>query len=113
LPEWLSKDAKDLIKSMLKTNPNERITVNAMLSHPWICPHNEQQQNKSIQIIKQNLDEEVFYKCHQLFPETPIKDLRQNILHGFGYQTATYWLLKNKPKIPQVFLIIITIKTYV
>lgn len=36
-PSWesISNEAKDLIQNMLKLNPNERITADAALSHPW------------------------------------------------------------------------------
>ena len=35
--------AKDLIKSLLKTNPQERIKIDGALHHPWIttCSYNE------------------------------------------------------------------------
>ena len=38
-PEWdsVSKDAKDLITKLLKTDPNERLTIDAALKHPWIA----------------------------------------------------------------------------
>ncbi|CAG2104316.1 unnamed protein product, partial [Medioppia subpectinata] len=93
MPDWLSSDAKDLIRSMLKTNPMERITIEKILIHPWL--RDVMIDNKTtVQVMKSNLDEEVFFKCHRLFPDVPLKELRQNILHGFGYQTSCYWLLK-------------------
>ena len=33
--------AKDLIKSLLKTNPQERIKINGALHHPWIARYKE------------------------------------------------------------------------
>ncbi|KAK0543691.1 hypothetical protein OC846_006326 [Tilletia horrida] len=35
IPDELSEDAKDLIRSILKQNPNERLGIRAILSHPW------------------------------------------------------------------------------
>lgn len=42
-PEWdsVSKDAKDLITKLLKTDPNERLTIDAALKHPWIARYQE------------------------------------------------------------------------
>ncbi|CAG5112477.1 Oidioi.mRNA.OKI2018_I69.chr2.g6691.t1.cds [Oikopleura dioica] len=38
-PEWdtVSRDAKQLIDSMLRVDPNKRITAVEALRHPWIC----------------------------------------------------------------------------
>uniref|UniRef100_A0A915KJ14 Protein kinase domain-containing protein n=1 Tax=Romanomermis culicivorax TaxID=13658 RepID=A0A915KJ14_ROMCU len=38
-PEWdtVTPEAKNLINSMLTTNPRKRITADQALKHPWIC----------------------------------------------------------------------------
>ncbi|KAG0172312.1 hypothetical protein DFQ30_010724 [Apophysomyces sp. BC1015] len=36
LPNWLSCEAKDLIRRMLSVDPAKRITVDAILVHPWL-----------------------------------------------------------------------------
>ncbi|KAF7724139.1 hypothetical protein EC973_001264 [Apophysomyces ossiformis] len=36
LPNWLSSEAKDLIQRMLSVDPTKRITVDAILVHPWL-----------------------------------------------------------------------------
>ncbi|XP_019736066.1 MAP kinase-activated protein kinase 2-like isoform X1 [Hippocampus comes] len=38
LPEWadVSEEAKQLIIQLLKTDPNERMTIGQFMSHPWI-----------------------------------------------------------------------------
>nr|XP_055039715.1 MAP kinase-activated protein kinase 3 [Misgurnus anguillicaudatus] len=37
-PEWaeVSEEAKQLINQLLKTDPNERMTINQFMNHPWI-----------------------------------------------------------------------------
>ncbi|XP_061687935.1 MAP kinase-activated protein kinase 2-like isoform X2 [Syngnathoides biaculeatus] len=37
-PEWaeVSEEAKELIVQLLKTDPNERMTIGQFMSHPWI-----------------------------------------------------------------------------
>ena len=36
LKEEVSDDAKSLMKSMLNTDPNSRITISKILAHPWM-----------------------------------------------------------------------------
>merc|ERR1712183_333561 len=40
-PEWtkVSKDAKDLIKGMLKTNPQERLAIDDVIRNKWIAQY--------------------------------------------------------------------------
>ena len=35
IPNYLSLNAKDLIKKILVTNPKKRIKINGILKHPW------------------------------------------------------------------------------
>ena len=35
-PDFVSKDAKDLVSKMLKRFPEERISWKEVMSHPWI-----------------------------------------------------------------------------
>lgn len=41
MPNYLSKDAKDLIWKMLKVNPMERIKIQDILKHPLLTKYNE------------------------------------------------------------------------
>jgi calcium-dependent protein kinase len=34
--DWLSHDAKDFVTKCLTKNPNERITAQQCLNHPWL-----------------------------------------------------------------------------
>ncbi|TXT15968.1 hypothetical protein VHUM_00471 [Vanrija humicola] len=34
-PEWLSEDARSLIRGMLRLNPTERLSMDGILNHPW------------------------------------------------------------------------------
>ncbi len=38
-PEWdtVTPDAKDLIRQMLTVDPDQRISAEMALKHPWIC----------------------------------------------------------------------------
>ena len=40
-PEHLSKEAHDLVSSMIKLDPAQRATIPQVLSHPWLKETNE------------------------------------------------------------------------
>lgn len=91
MPAYLSPDAKSVLTAMIQTDPRKRITIVQLLEHPWIKPFLP---NLSIEVQKNNIDDEVLWQVHKYFPTTTYTELRSNIVKGFGYQTATYWLLK-------------------
>ncbi|SPQ22713.1 2a7c19b2-d50d-4bb3-adc6-988e80fe0834 [Thermothielavioides terrestris] len=39
IPEWVSKEAKDLIKKLLVLDPEKRLPLEEVQSHPWIIKH--------------------------------------------------------------------------
>ncbi|PSR82065.1 hypothetical protein PHLCEN_2v6135 [Hermanssonia centrifuga] len=39
-PEWLSDDARDLLKCILQVDPTKRSTIAQILSHSWFTSHN-------------------------------------------------------------------------
>ncbi|KAK3940539.1 Serine/threonine-protein kinase ark1 [Diplogelasinospora grovesii] len=39
IPEWVSKEAKDLIKKLLVLDPEKRLPLEEVQSHPWIVKH--------------------------------------------------------------------------
>eukprot|EP00602_Paraphysomonas_sp_CaronLab_P009122 CAMPEP_0185026182 /NCGR_PEP_ID=MMETSP1103-20130426/10140_1 /TAXON_ID=36769 /ORGANISM="Paraphysomonas bandaiensis, Strain Caron Lab Isolate" /LENGTH=750 /DNA_ID=CAMNT_0027559677 /DNA_START=278 /DNA_END=2529 /DNA_ORIENTATION=+ len=36
-PKWISAEVKDLIRKILETNPEKRLTIHDIRSHPWLC----------------------------------------------------------------------------
>lgn len=54
----ISEEAKDLIKSMLKVDPEERISIEDALEHEWIINNGPQQidESKSMNIEQDNID---------------------------------------------------------
>lgn len=77
---------------MLQRDPKRRITVKELLTNRWLTDGKE----TPIRVHKEQIDEEVLWDVSKHFKGVPIATLRQNIISGFGYQTATYWLLKHK-----------------
>ncbi|XP_074603261.1 MAP kinase-activated protein kinase 2 [Brevipalpus obovatus] len=59
--EWknVSSDAKDLIKKLLKTDPNKRLTINEVMQHKWIGRHLEVPQTPlcSVRVLKEDSDQ--------------------------------------------------------
>ncbi|KAK5663919.1 hypothetical protein OQA88_130 [Cercophora sp. LCS_1] len=39
IPEWVSKEAKDLIKKLLVLDPEKRLPLEDVATHPWIIKH--------------------------------------------------------------------------
>ncbi|KAK1756251.1 Serine/threonine-protein kinase ark1 [Echria macrotheca] len=39
IPEWVSKEAKDLIKKLLVLDPEKRLPLEDVQTHPWIIKH--------------------------------------------------------------------------
>ncbi|KAK3333524.1 kinase-like domain-containing protein [Cercophora scortea] len=39
IPEWVSKEAKDIIKRLLVLDPDKRLPLEEVLQHPWIIKH--------------------------------------------------------------------------
>ncbi|KAI1296626.1 MAP kinase-activated protein kinase 2 [Halotydeus destructor] len=60
-PEWkmVSRDAKDLIRGMLKTEPGERLTIEQVVRSSWISRYQEVPQTPlhSIRVLKEDMDQ--------------------------------------------------------
>ncbi|KAK4190425.1 kinase-like domain-containing protein [Podospora australis] len=47
IPEWVSKEAKDLIKKLLVLDPEKRLPLDEVQNHPWIIKHCVKGERKS------------------------------------------------------------------
>ncbi|GJJ77615.1 hypothetical protein EMPS_09974 [Entomortierella parvispora] len=57
--EFFCKDAQDLIQGILKEDPNERLSIEQILNHPWWTPHSdddEQEEAKDEQEVQSQDD---------------------------------------------------------
>ncbi|KAJ3415418.1 spindle assembly checkpoint kinase [Chytridiales sp. JEL 0842] len=50
VPDYVSPDAKDLITQLLQYNPDKRMPLRQVLSHPWIKKHNMFDDNGALKI---------------------------------------------------------------
>ena len=59
--EWkqVSKDAKDLIKRLLNTDPSQRLTIEQVMKHRWIARYSEVPQTPlhSVRVLKEGMDQ--------------------------------------------------------
>ncbi|XP_013393146.1 MAP kinase-activated protein kinase 2 [Lingula anatina] len=59
-PEWnrVSKDAKDVIKGLLKTEPDDRLSIEQVMRHKWICQNTLVPQTPLLtaQVLKEDKD---------------------------------------------------------
>lgn len=111
MPQWLSADVRDLIASMLRSNPADRITVAKALDHRWIrkgftshSPSMPPPIPSHGPLSPATIDQKIFSYLQQLFPRMTDLELRRR-LKLFGYVTATYLLLKHDPQAITVSLI--------
>lgn len=60
-PEWrhVSRDAKDLIKGLLKTDPSQRLTIENMMRHNWIARYAEVPQTPlhSVRVLREDQEQ--------------------------------------------------------
>lgn len=93
----MSQESLSLIKSMLQVDPKKRITVNELLSHPWLTlgildPVKIRMENSKC------YDTEcvnVMAKYHQVDSNTIWNHIKK---WKYDYHTATYFLLLGKKK---------------
>ncbi|CAG2178645.1 unnamed protein product [Oppiella nova] len=60
-PEWrhVSRDAKDLIKGLLKTDPSQRLTIELVMKHNWIARYAEVPQTPlhSVRVLREDQEQ--------------------------------------------------------
>jgi serine/threonine protein kinase len=61
VPQFLSKDSKELISRMLCVDPSKRITIDEVKLHPWLQFHTFQQQQQ----IQQQQQQSMFQSIQQ------------------------------------------------
>ena len=98
IPNYLSLNAKDLIKKILVTNPKKRIKINNIMKHPWfnlIDKKYNYHEGINIYINIIPIDEDIIFQMEKLgFCKS---DVRENVLRNeFNYITTTYYLLVRK-----------------
>ena len=98
IPNYLSKNAKNLIKKILVTNPRKRIKINDIKKHSWFnLVDTKLNFNKGIDINVNviPIDEDIISEMEKL--NFNKQEVRENILRdNHNYITTTYYLLVRK-----------------
>lgn len=105
IPSFVQKDTRNIIKKMLVVDPAERITISEIMQHPWYslqaCNIETVQTRIEEMILKEDqskIEDSILLKCAALFPHIfDLVELKRRIVEGYGYETATYWLVKKNP----------------
>lgn len=93
----MSKESRQLIRSMLQVNPKKRITVEELLSHPWMTLG-------VLEPVKFDLEEckhfdveciNTMAKHYQVSSDEILNYLKE---WKYDYHTATYFLLLARKK---------------
>lgn len=74
MPQSLSFEAKDLIWSMLRVNPNERIPIDQIMNHPLLLKYPSHQLNTS--------NDNILEKLQSINMTKPVPDIDSDILHN-------------------------------
>ena len=97
IPENLSPDASDLLRSMLERDTEARITIEGIFHHPWVCRNNWKYEEHNAVPVIENIDQDIAEKletCGFSVPQV-LESLRNKQLNQ---ATATYNLLAKQPK---------------
>lgn len=75
LPSYISEEASDLIKSMLRKNPKHRITAEDCLLHPWLSlPINSSVKKEEATVHhRPSLFWRIFKTSRQIVPTTSVE----------------------------------------
>ena len=98
MPKNISKDAQDLLKKIIKVNPEERIKIKDIKNHPWFQLANvnyNMHDGLNCDKIIFPIDNEIVGKMHELgFKKM---EVRYNIIRNeHNNITTTYYLLLDK-----------------
>lgn len=98
LPAFLSEEASDLIRRMLTVDPKQRISVRDVLGHPWLRNRSNTHAriNRRLDFQAGRLDEQIFSRCMEKFPNVSSASLKEYIQQDFNYYAATYHLMLAK-----------------
>ncbi|CAH1794040.1 unnamed protein product, partial [Owenia fusiformis] len=97
LPSWLSKESIQILDALLQVDPKRRITVQQLLTHPWLL----KQENIPVDYSSkyktfEHLDEDCVTELAVHYGQTK-KEMKEQLSEWkYNYLTATYLLLLNK-----------------
>eukprot|EP01137_Pigoraptor_chileana_P017011 Opistho-2@74453 len=95
VPDTVSADARNLIESILKRRPHERLSLQDIRQHSWVCSGGDGSQTTDYLPSAAMVDPEVLSKLARLGMDvaTVEADLRANFVTRF---TASYHLMTDK-----------------
>eukprot|EP00697_Spironema_sp_BW2_P016328 gnl/Spiro4/7508_TR3926_c0_g1_i1.p1 gnl/Spiro4/7508_TR3926_c0_g1~~gnl/Spiro4/7508_TR3926_c0_g1_i1.p1 ORF type:complete len:478 (-),score=71.96 gnl/Spiro4/7508_TR3926_c0_g1_i1:79-1512(-) len=100
-PEHAGQDAKDLIRRLLTVDPNQRITIDQVMRHPFIT-NNESVSRQVISAAAQPkdivLDEELLHEVSSTTGQTTEQVLRDLEGNEHNERTATYYILVDRKR---------------
>ena len=99
VPQFLSNEAKDLLKKIIEVNPSKRINIEGIKKHPWFNLINKKKNmHKGIYVNNDifPIDEDIIDKMGKLGFDNKI-EIRNAILRNFHNNISTvYYLLLNQ-----------------
>ncbi|KAI8137338.1 kinase-like domain-containing protein [Fennellomyces sp. T-0311] len=100
LPDYLSSSARDLIRRMLSVDPSKRITMNDILSHPWVTQDNNN--------IIRRYDSNIPHHLHKPVIGNPdnlhgtIWETLKVLWRGLGHEKIIAALMSEEPNVQKL-----------
>ncbi|KAJ9597360.1 hypothetical protein L9F63_011749 [Diploptera punctata] len=96
-PEWLSRGSKRLISSMLQVDPNNRITIEKLVCHPWLTMGYDGPVTKGIHNFHEK-DNECISVMSDSYRISKHEMWKKLSCWNYDYYTATYLILLTRKK---------------
>lgn len=94
-PPWLSMESKELMSCMLQVDPKRRITINQLVSHPWLM-HGFNIPVELHSKYRWKVDEDCITELAVHYGKTKQEMEAEVQQWNFDYLSATYFLLLEK-----------------
>lgn len=98
IPDHVSPSAADLIRKILVTDPEKRITIPEILEHEWYLTANKEQAPKPVELDAELIiDFKIIYTMVNSLPNwSAVKVIKALNANRHNQMTATYYLLSEK-----------------
>ncbi|PRD26032.1 UNVERIFIED_CONTAM: melk [Trichonephila clavipes] len=101
-PSWLSSESKAILNQMLQVNPNNRISIDELKTHPWVVKGTESTDWNSYK-EEEEFDPECLAEL-AVYHRKPMRSIEISLNQNkFDYLEATYHLLLSKKRAGKSF----------
>ena len=96
IPEWLSRGSIDIIGQLLQTNPDNRPSLEDLLSHPWLLNESKKAVDWKSRIDVVHLDQNVVQAMCEFYGKSAKDMIKEINQWKYDSVTCNYLLLLHK-----------------